>query len=85
MWPRSRKVTRSRPGAAAEVEDAKGRRPPMEQQRRDVLADVVIARAGAVGVGEAPVVGERAPADLSQLVPAEAWPSVLHAPSLADP
>jgi len=56
------------PGPAAEVEDPEGRRAfDVPQQRGDVLADVVIARAGAKVFGALFVVRQRAGGDLVQL------------------
>src|SRR5690606_6786836 len=55
--------------AAAEVEDAEtpaGRQ--MAEQRRDVLADIVIARAFPEGFGAAVVVRDRGRADAAKLV-----------------
>lgn len=55
-------------GAAAEVEDVVGRLAvDMAQQRGDVLADVVVARAGLEGLGAFFVVGQGQFGDLGEV------------------
>jgi hypothetical protein len=60
------------PGPAAEIQQVKGRWPGYAlQQRRDVLADIVVARAFPVALGVVFVVGKGARGDVLQVFGAQ--------------
>jgi hypothetical protein len=69
--PESREGREVAPRPAAEIEDPEGRLArDVSQQGGDVLADVVVARAGSEVLGALVVVRQRAGGDLTQAEPA---------------